>query len=70
MQGRSFFRTVMTGLPRSSEHKERETFPISMCEGCFLTIFYSGYTKQINLQNISYPKAKFTIVNSNGKLKY
>lgn len=67
MQGLSFFPTAMTGFPRSFEHEEKETFPISMCESCFLKIFYPGYTKQINLQNISYPKAKFTIVKSNGK---
>lgn len=36
----------------------------------FLKVFLFGYTKKINLKNISYPKEKFTLVYSNGKLKY
>lgn len=60
----------MTGLIRSSEQEERATLPTIMCQGFFLKFFLLGYTKKINLQNISYPKEKFTIVYSSGKLKY
>lgn len=70
MQGCSFFPLVMTELTRSSEQEERATLPIPMCQGFFLKIFFTWLYKEINLQNISYPKEKFTIVYSSGKLKY
>lgn len=61
----------MIGLTRSSEQEERAALPISMCQAFLLRGFFLlGYTKKINLQNISYPKEKFTIVYSSGKLKY
>ena len=53
-----FFPTVMTGLPRSSEHEERETFPMSMCEGCFLKIFLFWLYNENKSSKHILPKSK------------